>query len=426
MAVIHTDVTVYDVARLVPPLIALLGSSPSSSTLQNNSSAERDADAARTALSELLARPPAAWSSAVLLEPLLADELGGDRLRITPVHGGLKERLRTNAKLLIALAEAGVEWVAGSLVDFSVVSSGSGSGYTLGSSGYREGGMAQGAGVGGGVTRATLAQTLLRIVLALRVDAGGARLEAQGGAQEDDDDEEGKGRTKAAQAPACRCTFGFCCRRRCQRLLQRRVRCTRRSRPRCEMLQYMIRTHGRAIMHAPRGAVRVRGRSVAPNLLELLVVLVRDERTVTEAEGEMRKGTRLGVARAGRAEGEGAQGSIFFSGTKGIVDETNKMRSVVYFSSDFLFEVTGKVLPLSMTPNNMMVGNSKISGMDGSPRRSLHVLAPSEIFTTQKKEVRHDKILTNSPPGHSRPNSPVAKWIPTNCSRTWKIKSICI
>ncbi|KAJ6522588.1 hypothetical protein B0H19DRAFT_655372 [Mycena capillaripes] len=199
-----------DVARLVPPLIALLGSSPSSSTLQNNSSAEGDADAARTALSELIARPPAAWSPAVLLEPLLVWCLGAfpefsrpspssshatPDYTLPPLQAQVKDRLRKNAKLLIALAEAGVEWVAGSLVDFSVVSSASGSGYTHGSSGYREGGMAQGVGVGGGrVSRATLAQTLLRIVLALtRVDAGGARLEVQGAAQEDDDDEDGEG-----------------------------------------------------------------------------------------------------------------------------------------------------------------------------------------------------------------------------------------
>ncbi|KAJ6522595.1 hypothetical protein B0H19DRAFT_1202654, partial [Mycena capillaripes] len=142
-----------DVARLVPPLIALLGSSPSSSTLQNNSSAERDADAARTALAELLVRPPAAWSPAVLLEPLLVWCLGAfpefsrpSPSQTTPdytlysLQGQVKERLRKNAKLLITLAEAGAGCVTGSLVDFSVVSPASGSGYALGSSGYRGGG----------------------------------------------------------------------------------------------------------------------------------------------------------------------------------------------------------------------------------------------------------------------------------------------
>ncbi|KAF7344000.1 hypothetical protein MVEN_01689300 [Mycena venus] len=55
-----------EVARLVPPLISLLGSS--NSTGDDN---DTGTEAARQALSELLARPPAGWSPAVLLEPLL-------------------------------------------------------------------------------------------------------------------------------------------------------------------------------------------------------------------------------------------------------------------------------------------------------------------------------------------------------------------
>ncbi|KAJ6522591.1 hypothetical protein B0H19DRAFT_1277282 [Mycena capillaripes] len=68
-----------------------------------------------------------------------------------------------------------------------------------------------------------------------------------------------------------------------------------------EMLQqlqaHMIRKHGCAIMRAVLcGFAGAAPRSVAPNLLELLTVLVSrwDEHAVAEAEGEMREGRQLG------------------------------------------------------------------------------------------------------------------------------------
>ncbi|KAJ7653567.1 hypothetical protein DFH06DRAFT_1330285 [Mycena polygramma] len=159
-----------DVARLVPLLIALLGflsavssypaSNPTSQSSQNSASSqysqectnEAAAAAASTALSELLARPPSAWSPAVLLEPLLvcvfpefaslstsgsstlnfasssassSPSLADTKLHTPTLSPARNATLRRHAKLLVALAEAGVEWVAGSLVNPTSVPSSS-------------------------------------------------------------------------------------------------------------------------------------------------------------------------------------------------------------------------------------------------------------------------------------------------------------
>ncbi|KAJ7653552.1 hypothetical protein DFH06DRAFT_1474729 [Mycena polygramma] len=163
-----------DVARLVPLLIALLGSpssaypssnpsSQSSQSSQNSegpgSANEAASQAASTALSELLARPPSGWSDAVLLEPLLvwaytafpefsslstsgsstpnfasssASPWGSastnwltPNYTLLPLSPPRTATLKRHAKLLVALAEAGVEWVAGSLVNPTSVPSSS-------------------------------------------------------------------------------------------------------------------------------------------------------------------------------------------------------------------------------------------------------------------------------------------------------------
>ncbi|KAF8156159.1 hypothetical protein K438DRAFT_1986925 [Mycena galopus ATCC 62051] len=111
-----------DVARLVPPLIALL----SSGDISLGSSGTYKA--ATAALTELLARPPAGWSDAVLLEALLvwAVRAFPEYAPPTPTNpnyalpslsGDSKSGLKTHAWLLIALADAGVEWVTAHLVD---------------------------------------------------------------------------------------------------------------------------------------------------------------------------------------------------------------------------------------------------------------------------------------------------------------------
>ncbi|KAJ7653619.1 hypothetical protein DFH06DRAFT_1474761 [Mycena polygramma] len=237
-----------DVARLVPLLISLLGSpsaanayssNPSSQSSQNSGSSqshngneagnEAAAQAASTALSELLARPPSGWSPAVLLEPLLvwaytafpefsapssasaassssypnlasssASPWGSastnwltPNYTLPPLPPQRNTVLRRHAKLLVALAEAGVEWVAGCVVDPTSVpssSSSASSAYSGGASssqgsqgqgsgwGQAQGGRGEGEGQGG-IPRALLAQTLLRLVLALTAgDVGGARV----------------------------------------------------------------------------------------------------------------------------------------------------------------------------------------------------------------------------------------------------------
>ncbi|KAJ7493752.1 armadillo-type protein, partial [Mycena latifolia] len=158
-----------DVAVLIPRLISLV--------LVAN-------DAARTAassvLQDLLARPLAAWGPAVLLEPLF---LWAARAFPSPsppaanynyeyAHDGYdKARLRAHGKLLVALGDAGVEWVAGHLVDVTPV-----------------------AVEDASAPRAELAQGFLRVVLALTaVDPGGAPLpspSSQSREEDDDDDEE--------------------------------------------------------------------------------------------------------------------------------------------------------------------------------------------------------------------------------------------
>ncbi|KAJ7915368.1 hypothetical protein B0H13DRAFT_2324463 [Mycena leptocephala] len=186
-----------DVATLVPPLIALLPSPPSPPSPSGASSQSLDATddkastAAASALTELLARPPAAWSPAVLLEPLMlwvgrafpeftlhaqgyppqphsnyTSTSAQPNYALPPLTKTRTPQLRRHAKLLVALAEAGVEWVAEHVVDYSLVSFNSNAAYA-----GQMGGAIQG---GETVARATLAQTLLRVVLALTaVDPGG-------------------------------------------------------------------------------------------------------------------------------------------------------------------------------------------------------------------------------------------------------------
>ncbi|KAF7373942.1 hypothetical protein MSAN_00606600 [Mycena sanguinolenta] len=147
----------------------------------------RGGKAVTGALSELLARPPSGWSPGVLLEPLLAWVAGrfpeyafpsspsASSFAAGPAAEKEKRaKLRSHAKLLIALADAAVEWVAGHLVDSSPVA----------------------AGGAEPRPRSLLAQTLVRAMLALTaVDAGGARVRSSsttgGETGEDDDGEEG-------------------------------------------------------------------------------------------------------------------------------------------------------------------------------------------------------------------------------------------
>ncbi|KAJ7321674.1 hypothetical protein DFH08DRAFT_1085874 [Mycena albidolilacea] len=153
-----------ELAALVPLLIALLNSQ---NPLNNDAQMERTQKIG-TALSDLLARPPASWGPAVLLEPLLLWAYATFPAFASPdvtvpdyalrLPHGANAQLTTHARLLVALADAGVEWVAGHLVDASAV---------------------QHPNPGGGVPRAVLAQTLVRLMLALSAqDPGGARLSA--------------------------------------------------------------------------------------------------------------------------------------------------------------------------------------------------------------------------------------------------------
>ncbi|KAJ6468925.1 hypothetical protein C8R45DRAFT_1218716 [Mycena sanguinolenta] len=176
-----------DVARLVPLLIALLPSSPPPFSTPGTLSG-RSPTAVTTTLSELLSRPPSGWGPSVLLEPLLAwvarrfpeyVHTHTPPSQYAPTAAPEKEkraRLRTHAKLLIALADATVEWVAGHLVDFSVVSAPATPAAPFAAGPSFAGAGTSGSGEGG-VSRATLAQTLVRVMLALTaVDAGGTRV----------------------------------------------------------------------------------------------------------------------------------------------------------------------------------------------------------------------------------------------------------
>ncbi|KAJ7726223.1 hypothetical protein B0H16DRAFT_1735764 [Mycena metata] len=150
------------VAALVPPLISLLHTPAR--------------EAASTTLAELLGRPPSAWGPSVLLEPLLAwvsttfgeyapSAPGPEYGRLPTSTVELEERLKWHARLLLALAESAVEWVAAHLVDVSLVTTAATSTTPFN------------ANAGGTKTRAELAQTLVRVMLALTAaDPGGARL----------------------------------------------------------------------------------------------------------------------------------------------------------------------------------------------------------------------------------------------------------
>ncbi|KAJ7855598.1 hypothetical protein B0H14DRAFT_3865185 [Mycena olivaceomarginata] len=178
-----------ELAALVPLLIALLNPQ---NPLNNDAHTERTQKIG-AALSDLLARPPASWGPAVLLEPLLLWAYAAFPAFSSPdvtvpdyalrLPHGANAQLTTHARLLVALADAGVEWVAGHLVDASAVQH-----------------------PGGVVPRAVLAQTLVRLMLALSAqDPGGARLAAsyyaegaspaqgeRGDDDADDDDDDGE------------------------------------------------------------------------------------------------------------------------------------------------------------------------------------------------------------------------------------------
>ncbi|KAJ7095461.1 armadillo-type protein [Mycena crocata] len=137
-----------DIARLVPALIALL------SPPDEDSANEETITAVSTALCELLARPPAAWGAGMMLEPMMRWVGRRWPAFCNAFGGGLNSTtlLRSHTRLLVALAEAGVEWVAASVVDPSHVQGASTTPYT---GGYPS------------ESRAQLAQTFLRVMLAL-------------------------------------------------------------------------------------------------------------------------------------------------------------------------------------------------------------------------------------------------------------------
>ncbi|KAJ6541009.1 hypothetical protein DFH09DRAFT_1394943 [Mycena vulgaris] len=153
-----------DVAALVPALLTLLAS-PNST----------HAAAASSTMQELLARPPAAWRPSVLLEPLFlwtARTFPTPPAYDAPLDPAQRGSLRAHAKLLVALADAGVEWVAAHLVDTLPIAS--------------SGGTAP--------PRAEIAQAFLRVMLALTAaDPGGAPMpsnSAQPDAEDLDEDED--------------------------------------------------------------------------------------------------------------------------------------------------------------------------------------------------------------------------------------------
>ncbi|KAJ7915374.1 hypothetical protein B0H13DRAFT_2324470 [Mycena leptocephala] len=183
-----------DVATLVPPLIALLLPLPlfflRRVVTNLDATDDKASTAAASALTELLARPPPRGAPLSCSSRCCSGWAGVSRV-YSHLHSSnsnytqAQAQLKRHAKLLVALAEAGVEWVAEHVVDCSTISfpaSGyaANAGYAgqMGGAGVQGGAYtgAQGAGTQGGVARSTLAQTLLRVVLALTaVDPGGAR-----------------------------------------------------------------------------------------------------------------------------------------------------------------------------------------------------------------------------------------------------------
>ncbi|KAJ7092338.1 armadillo-type protein [Mycena belliarum] len=151
-----------DVAALIPRLIPLLASTADDGNERR---------AASNTLQDLLARPPASWGAATLLEPLFL--WAARTFPAPPITNyayddavGAYERmhLRAHARLLVALGDAGVEWIAAHLVDTTPME---------------------------GTTRAAAAQGFLRLMLALTAaDPGGAD-DAGDGEDDGEDDEEG-------------------------------------------------------------------------------------------------------------------------------------------------------------------------------------------------------------------------------------------
>ncbi|KAF7327466.1 hypothetical protein MKEN_00325000 [Mycena kentingensis (nom. inval.)] len=159
-----------DLVPLIPPIIALLDI-PDSPAVE--------------AVSELLGRTPTSWGDSLLVEPVLmwaartwgawyqpADCTTAPWYPTVPVspNFGL---LRKHMKLVVALAEAAAEWVAKHLVDASAcVPSGAASSSVAPS-------------------RASLAQLLVRLMLALTaLDEGGAPLPEWRDPRVDDDDDD--------------------------------------------------------------------------------------------------------------------------------------------------------------------------------------------------------------------------------------------
>ncbi|KAJ7820857.1 hypothetical protein B0H13DRAFT_2291922 [Mycena leptocephala] len=165
---------------------------------------DKASTAAASALTELLARPPAAWSPAVLLEPLLLwvgrafPEFRILRIQ-TPITRIHKYKRPTTLcpphQNAYAPAEATREAPGGAggggggvgcgarrglFYDlFAALSAGYAS--NAGYAGQMSGAMQGATGTGTQVQRSTLAQTLLRVVLALTaVDPGGARVRLAG------------------------------------------------------------------------------------------------------------------------------------------------------------------------------------------------------------------------------------------------------
>ncbi|KAJ7737625.1 hypothetical protein DFH07DRAFT_1064737 [Mycena maculata] len=195
-----------DVARVVAPLIALL-SAPTQD--QDTHHADEARTAACTTLAELLARPPAGWSPKVLLEPLFVWVLQAvaslsptSFSQVQPAHSDIPpprneaRRLRRDMRLLVALGDAGVECVAGCVVDATCVAlslpsvTSVASVSSLPSMGGTEGGE--------GPERGELARHFLRVMLALggRWIGVGRAQEGEGededGVDEDEEDEEGE------------------------------------------------------------------------------------------------------------------------------------------------------------------------------------------------------------------------------------------
>ncbi|KAJ7321681.1 hypothetical protein DFH08DRAFT_970047 [Mycena albidolilacea] len=116
-----------ELATLVPHLIALLSSQ---NPVNNDAHTERTQKIGAT-LADLLARVPASWGPAVLLEPLLLWAYTMFPVFSSPdvtvlyyalrLPHGANTQLTTHARLLVALADVGVEWVTGHLLNASTV-----------------------------------------------------------------------------------------------------------------------------------------------------------------------------------------------------------------------------------------------------------------------------------------------------------------